>query len=53
MEHTQSYLKAVLSFFGIQDFTLVVAEGMAAAPAEAEVIFAASAEKARETAKNF
>jgi FMN-dependent NADH-azoreductase len=53
MEHTQSYLKAVLSFFGITDFTLVVAEGMAAAPAEAEAIFAAAAEKAKEVAKGF
>ncbi|HWO96812.1 MAG TPA: FMN-dependent NADH-azoreductase [Bacillus sp. (in: firmicutes)] len=53
MEHTQSYLKTALSFLGIQDFTLVVAEGMAAAPAEAETIFAAAAQKAREAAKNF
>ncbi|MDQ0245441.1 FMN-dependent NADH-azoreductase [Bacillus fengqiuensis] len=53
MEHTQSYLKAVLSFLGVQDFTLVVAEGMAAAPAEGEAIFTASAEKAKEAAKNF
>ncbi|MFC3885193.1 FMN-dependent NADH-azoreductase [Bacillus songklensis] len=53
MEHTQSYLKAVLSFLGITDLTLVVSEGMAAAPAEAEVIFAAAAEKAKEVAKGF
>ncbi|WP_374722975.1 FMN-dependent NADH-azoreductase [Peribacillus tepidiphilus] len=53
MEHTQSYLRTVMSFLGIQDFTLVVAEGMAAAPAEAEEIFAKAVMKAKEAAKIF
>jgi FMN-dependent NADH-azoreductase len=53
MEHTQSYLKVVMSFVGVQDFTVIAAEGMAAAPADAEAIFETASEKAKETAKDF
>jgi FMN-dependent NADH-azoreductase len=53
LEFTQSYLRAVMSFIGVQDFQLVVAEGMAYTPAEADNILAKASEKAKEVASTF
>ncbi|TYR81211.1 FMN-dependent NADH-azoreductase [Priestia megaterium] len=53
LEFTQRYLRTVMGFIGIQDFQLVVSEGMAATPAEAENIFAKAAEEAKTVAKTF
>ncbi|WP_110112222.1 FMN-dependent NADH-azoreductase [Bacillus sp. CGMCC 1.16541] len=53
LEHTQSYLRAVMGFVGITDFQLVVSEGMAAAPSEAEAIYAKAEEEAKNVARNF
>ena len=53
LEFTQSYLRTVMSFIGVQDFQLVVAEGMAYTPAEADNILAKASEKAKEVASTF
>ncbi|WP_338780469.1 FMN-dependent NADH-azoreductase [Metabacillus sp. FJAT-52054] len=53
MEHTESYFRAVMSFLGINDVTVVLAEGMAADPAAADEIFGKSVEKAKEAALSF
>lgn len=53
LEFTQSYLRTVMGFIGVQDFQLVVAEGMAYTPAEADNILAKASEKAKEVASTF
>jgi FMN-dependent NADH-azoreductase len=53
LEFTQSYLRTVMGFIGVQDFHLVVAEGMAYTPAEADNILAKASEKAKEVASTF
>ncbi|PLS16283.1 FMN-dependent NADH-azoreductase [Bacillus sp. M6-12] len=53
LQHTESYLKTVLAFFGVTDVTVVLTEGMAADPANADNIFAAAVERAREAGSKF
>ncbi|MBY6087420.1 FMN-dependent NADH-azoreductase [Priestia flexa] len=53
LEFTQKYFRTVMGFIGIQDVELVVAEGMAYAPAEADQILANAVEKAKSVAKTF
>jgi FMN-dependent NADH-azoreductase len=53
LEFTQSYLRTVMGFIGVQDFQLVVAEGMAYTPAEADNILAKASERAKEVASTF
>lgn len=53
LEFTQKYFRTVMSFIGIQDVDLVVAEGMAYTPAEADQILTNAIEKAKNVAKTF
>lgn len=47
------YIRALMHFFGITDVESVVAEGMAAVPANAERIKAEAIERAKQVAKGF
>ncbi|MGD6819187.1 FMN-dependent NADH-azoreductase [Metabacillus sp. 84] len=53
MEHTESYFRAVMSFLGINDVEVILAEGMAADPSAADQIFNQSVENAKEAARSF
>ncbi|MEI5909351.1 FMN-dependent NADH-azoreductase [Bacillus spongiae] len=53
MQHTASYLEVVMGFIGVKDFNVIVTEGMAQAPAEAEVILEKATAKAKELAASF
>jgi len=53
LEHTQSFFKTVMGFFGITDVTVIATEGMAAAPEQAEAIFEKAVTEAKAVASKF
>ncbi|AMA74085.1 MULTISPECIES: FMN-dependent NADH-azoreductase [Aneurinibacillus] len=52
-EFTDKYLRGIMGFIGITDYTHIFVEGMAATPDKAEEIFAKAEHKAREAAVEF
>ncbi|OEH92458.1 FMN-dependent NADH-azoreductase [Bacillus solimangrovi] len=53
LDHTESYLRTVMNFVGIESFKAIVAEGMAQAPEQAEEIYTEVEKQAVELAKTF
>jgi FMN-dependent NADH-azoreductase len=53
IEMGDRYIRALMNFFGITDVESVIAEGMAAAPPQAESIKAKAIERAKRVAKTF
>lgn len=53
MEHTESYLRAVLGFIGIQNLQTIICEGLNLDPTNSENVFAASEKQAKSLAVEF
>ena len=51
MQHTESYMRAVLGLLGVTDIDVFVAEGVAADPSKGEEILAAAMSKAQQAAQ--
>ncbi|MGY2895011.1 FMN-dependent NADH-azoreductase [Deinococcus sp. UYEF24] len=52
VQHTESYMKAVLGWMGITDVDVFLVEGVAIDPSKGEEILAAAVAKAEQAAKN-
>jgi FMN-dependent NADH-azoreductase len=52
-DHSVPYLKSIMGFMGIEDFEVIVVEGVDAIPDRAETFKAAAAERARKVAIQF
>ncbi|MBN6187892.1 FMN-dependent NADH-azoreductase [Aneurinibacillus sp. BA2021] len=52
-EFTDKYLRSIMAFIGITDYSHIYVEGMAAAPDRADEIFADAEEKAKQAAAEF
>jgi FMN-dependent NADH-azoreductase len=53
LQFTDQYLRAIMGFMGITDYSHIFVEGMAATPDKADEILAAAEEKARKAAAEF
>lgn len=53
MEHTESYIRAVLGFIGVQNMQTIICEGLNLDPSKSEDVFTASEKQAKALAVEF